>query len=374
MNLTFVDDYSSDVVLDTQLTGVSDSGVYFNRGVHPYITIDNIIQYLPARTITLSAYNALTTYGDYMITRQRSDIVTSGGLTYQSIASGNKGNTPVSSPTKWVVTNENSIKIKTEIFNAEDSLIQALSLNRKLVENQYIYDVGKTEVTLQGDFSGWAFEPKGSDHVKIRINQMSLQAMTVSDVNVYVVNQGVLLQTLVLHPNNGLLEFEDVVCTLSGKGVFYLVFPSQEVLSNNAYNDPLRYTGFICYPVQGIGSTAASSVYKDSVCSGLNFNVSVYTDTTTYVLNNMVDFAKALQSQFELNMLKMFHSNPHIQITRNSQNMMDNGLLYNEIMGIEGETVVKKYKKDIKEALEAVNKTYDKMTRSPALKIKTDTI
>jgi hypothetical protein len=374
MNLTFVDDYSSDVVLDTQLTGVSDSGVYFNRGVHPYITIDNIIQYLPARTITLSAYNALTTYGDYMITRQRSDIVTSGGLTYQSIASGNKGNTPVSSPTKWVVTNENSIKIKTEIFNAEDSLIQALSLNRKLVENQYIYDVGKTEVTLQGDFSGWAFEPKGSDYVKIRINQMSLQAMTVSDVNVYVVNQGVLLQTLVLHPNNGLLEFEDVVCTLSGKGVFYLVFPSQEVLSNNAYNDPLRYTGFVCYPVQGIGSTAAASVYKDSVCNGLNFNVSVYTDTTTYVLNNMVDFAKALQSQFELNMLKMFHSNPHVQITRNSQNMMDNGLLYNEIMGIEGETVVKKYKKDIKEALEAVNKTYDKMTRSPALKIKTDTI
>ena len=378
MILTFVDDYSSNTVLDPQLTGVPESGMYFNRGVHSLITIENILRYLSDKTITFSAYAAGTTYGNFMTTRLKSDIVMSDDKIYQSLVTGNVGHTPSSSPTYWVETTLDSIRLKTEIFNAEDSLTQALSLNRKLVENQYIYNVGTEEVLLSGDYSGWAFEPKGSDYVKIRINQLSLQAMTTNDVSIYVINQGVLKQTLTLHPNNGLLEFEDVSCILSGKGVFYLVFDSQIVLSNNAYNDPLKYNGFVCYPVQGTGSTAALAEYKESVCNGLNFNVSVYTDTTTYIQNNMIDFAKALQSQFELNMLTMFHSNPHIKMSSNVRNIdadKTSSYLYNEIKGIEGETVVKKYNRDIRQALEAINRTYDKATKpTGGFKIKLSTI
>jgi hypothetical protein len=367
MILTFVDDYSSDIILDTQLTGDPESGMYFNRGVHPLITIGNIIQFMSNHTITFDAYAAGTTYGKYMTTRLKSDIVTSGAVIYQSLLSANTANTPASSPTYWVPTNIQSVKIKTEIFKAEDSLKQALGLTRKLVENQYIYNVGRNEVDLQGDFNGWAFEPKGSDYVKIRINQISLQAMTTDDVSLYVINQGVLLETLTLHPNNGILSFEDVPYTISGKGVFYFVFASQTVLSNNAYNDPLKYTGFVCYPVQGIGSTAATADYKEATPNGLNFNVSVYTDTSAYVTNNLIDFAKALQSQFELNMLKLFYHNPHIQLNNNVRNASEsqvNSALYNEIMGIEGETVVRKYNRDIKEAKEALNRTYDKFAKS----------
>ena len=136
MNLTFVDDYSSDTVLDAQLLGIPESGMYFNRGVHPLVTIENIVQFMSLDTITFSAYSAGTTYGDFMSTRLKTDIVTYGGSTYQSIAGSNTGNTPGSSPTYWLETNDVSVKIKAEIFNAEDSLNQALSLNRRLVENQ----------------------------------------------------------------------------------------------------------------------------------------------------------------------------------------------------------------------------------------------
>lgn len=378
MVLTFTDDFSSDLTLDTQIMGVPESGMYLNHGVHPLITIDNILTFLSDKTITYSAYVAGTTYGLYTTTRAKSDIVTSGGKIYQSIAAANKGNTPSTSPTYWLETDLNSLKIKAEIFKAEDALISALKLNKKLVENQYIYNVGKTVTALQGNYSGWAFEPKGSDYVKIRINQICLQAMTTSPVNLYVINQGVLLTTLVLNPNNGLLAFETCNYTISGKGVFYFVFDSQSVLTNASYNDPLKYTGFVCYPIQGTGATAASAEYVQSVCNGLNFNVTAYTDSTVYVQNNLCEFAKALQSQFELNMIRMFLNNPMNKSNKNERNILptdSKNMLYNEVISMEGETVVHRYNRNIKEAIEAINRTFDNFTQVKTdFKIKLSTI
>lgn len=366
MNLTFTEDWSSDTVLDTELMGTPESGLYYNHGVHPLITIENILSFLSDKTITYSAYAAGTTYGKYLTTRAKSDIVTSGGKIYQSKTDGNIGHTPASSPTYWLETTLPSLKIKAEIFKAEDSLISALKLNKKLVENQYIYNIGKFENTLQGDFSGWAFEAKGSDYIKFKINQICLQANTTSPVNLYVVNQGVLIDTLVLNPNNGLLEFEELNYTFSGKGIFYFVFESQSVQSNDAYNDPLKYNGFVCYPVQGIGSTAATATYSYSVCNGLNFNISAYADSTIYINNNMVHLAKALQSQFELNMIRLFLSNPMNRSNVNERNVVlaesNKSILYNETANIEGDTVASRYRQNIKEAMQAINRTFDKIT------------
>lgn len=378
MNLTFTDDWSSDIVLDTELTGVPESGIYFNHGVHPLITIDNILTFLSDKTITYSAYVAGTTYGKYLTTRAKSDIVTSGTKIYQSKVASNIGHDPSTSPTYWLETNLSSLKIKAEIFKAEDALISSLKLNRKLVENQYIYNLGKTVTVLEGDFSGWAFEPKGSDYVKIRINQMSLQANTTTPVSVYVINQGVLITTLTLNPNNGILAFEDVNYTISGKGIFYFVFASQSVLSNNCYNDPLKYTGFVCYPVQGIGATAATATYKESVCNGLNFNVTAYVDSTVYVTNNMIDFSKALQSQFELNMLRLFLNNPMNRVSSEERNVLskdEKSMLYNETVNKEGDTVISRYIKNIDDAKDAINRSFDKFTKSETqFKIKLSTV
>lgn len=378
MNLTFVDDYSSDVVLDSELTGTPSSGMYFNRGVHPLVTIDNIINHLSDKDITFSAYAAGTTYGNFMSTRKKSDIVTSGGKIYQSIASANIGNTPSSSPTKWVETNPQSIKIKTEVFKSEDGLLHDLNLMRKMVENQFIYNIGETSVTLGGNFSGWAFKVD-SDYMKIRINKIALQANTTSPVNIYIINQGILLHTVAITPANGILSFVDVNYDLSGKGVFYVVFPSQSVKASSESVDAQKYRNFTCYPVQGVGSTAAASEYKQSSCNGLNFNVTVFVDSSEYVKDNLIDFSKALQSRFELDMLNVFYNNPNIQINNNTRNVAKTqqffANLYNEIMGVEGETVRRKYTREIKEAQEVMNLTFDKLTRSNTeFKIKLSTL
>lgn len=376
MNLTFVDDYSSEIVLDTELTGTPLSGMYFNRGVHPLITLDNIINHLSLKTIIFSAYAAGTTYNNFMTTRLKSDIVTSAGKTYQSIADANIGNTPSSSPTKWVETNLESTKIKTEIFKSEDALISDLNLTRKLVENQSIYNIGESAVTLGGNFSGWAFKVD-SDYVKLRINKMALQT-SATPINIFIINQGVLLQTISLVASS-VLSFKDVGYTFPGKGIFYAVFASQTVKASSESVDPYKYRNFTCYPVQGIGATAAGSEYKISSCNGLNFNVTVYADSTEYIRDNMIDFSKALQARFELDMLGLFYNNPNIVVNGNTRNIEKTsvflGNLYNEIMGIEGETVRKKYKRTVQEALESISLTFDKMTKiNTEFKIKLGTI
>jgi hypothetical protein len=75
----------------------------------------------------------------------------------------------------------------------------------------------------------------------------------------------------------------------------------------------------------------------------------------------------------------MFHSNPHVQLNINQRNVnaetVNTSYLYNEIMGIEGETVAKKYKNEIKLALETITRTYDKATKPvSSIKIKLSTI
>ena len=261
MILTFAEDFTSNETLDSELIGTPESGLYWNRGTHPIITIDNLLNFLPKVTITFAAYTPSETYNKFDETRKRSDVVTFDGKIWQSIASNNLNNEPSDSSAFWLETNENSLRLKSFIFNVEDNALSALTLNRKLIENQYIYNIGENIQSLSNDYSGWAFEPKNSDYVKIRINQMSLQANTTDPVIVSVVNQGRLIDTITLNPDNGILEFKDVVYSFHGKGRFLFVFESQDVLSKNAYNDPLKYDGFVCYPVNGIGDTPEGRLF-----------------------------------------------------------------------------------------------------------------
>ena len=65
MLLGIVDDLTSNATLDDQLTAVSDSGLSINEGVHPSITIDNLLHFLPNKSKTPAAYVAGTTYGKF---------------------------------------------------------------------------------------------------------------------------------------------------------------------------------------------------------------------------------------------------------------------------------------------------------------------
>ena len=370
--LAFAEDFTSEVQLDADLLGTPDSGLFWNRGVHPIVTIDNLLSLLPSLTNSFRTYSALTTYSKFDVSRKRSDVVSSEGKIYYSLSDSNVNHAPgTGNEAYWRETTIPSLKIKSFIWTVEDNVSSALSLNRKLIENQYIYNLStRNNISqLSNDWSGWAFEPKGSDYVKIRINQMSLQANTSEPVSVYVINQGQLKETIVLNPNNGVLEFENTPYTISGKGVFYFVFASQAVISDGVYNDPLKYEGFICYPVNGIGEVAATAKYSElSNSNGLNFNVSAFLDSSVYLDNNKVDFAKFYQAQFEMDFLKLATTNSNAESNRNQRNL-DNertlSILATESLDSHLNTVAQNYSRQKKIAIDAINKTFDKYLQAP---------
>ena len=381
MVLTFAEDFTSTFDLDSQLIGTPESGLYWNRGVHPILTVEGLLSFLPIISFTFPDWDNAKTYSEFDTSRKKSDIVTLNSIIYQSLQDSNTNNSPDEvDSTFWLPTNLESLRIKSFIWTVEDNFRAALTLDRKLIENQFIYNVGETLQTLSNDFSGWAFEPKGSDYVKIRINQISLQANTDVQQSLFVINQGRLIDTLTLNPDNGILSFEDVGFTISGKGRFLFVIYSQEVLIENPFNDPLRYDGFLAYTVTGIGTTAASAEYSDSsVGNGLNFNVSAYLDSDLYITNNQVDFAKFLQVQMELDFVKTILHNAYFRSNREERILKTGALaqqlLSTETLNLDLNTIARKYEIEKKIAVEAVNKTFDKfLVKKNAFRVNTTVI
>ena len=366
MILTIAEDFSSSVSLDSELRSTPESGLFLNRGVLPILTVNNLLSVLPILDLTFTAWDSETTYSKFSISKLKSDVVSYENKVYQSIANDNFNNLPTDTE-YWIETNEESLRIKSWLWTVEENLLSQLSLHRKLIENQYIYNVGETLITLPHDYAAWCFEPKGSDYVKIKINQMSLQANTTDSVTVSVVNQERVVDTLTLTPNNGLLEFEDVNYTISGKGRFFFVFPSQAVYSENAFNDPLRYNGFVCYPLIGQGSTPQGANYVEtSYGNGLNFNVSAYLDSDVYVQNNLIHLGRAFQAQAEMDFIQMVRFNSNVRTNIDQREIgADKNYLDFQASDLSTNTVAKKYMSEMKEAKKSIERTFDRFLKSP---------
>lgn len=375
MTLTFAQDYSSSVVLDSQLTGVSDSGLFWNKGSHPLITLRNVLDFAPNLDFTFSSYSAGTTYSKYDTTQSASDIVTYNSVLYQSLTNSNTGNTPDSSPSNWLETNIESLRIKSLIETSRLNLISSTKLSRRLIESQLIYNISDVDTTLPEDYCGWAFEPKGSDYVKIRINEIAFTANTDTQQSLYVINQNELIDTLTLNPQDGKLVYEELDYTISGKGVFYFVVDSQSVKSSGAYNDPLKYRGFVCYPVIGSGGSAEAANYSRSFNgNGLNWNISCYLDSTSYIDNNIVDFARLWQLQFAYDMIQNMMYNSNVR-SNNTERNANSQLIQVESFDLKSSTIAKEYHKELKEVKDSINRTFDRFLKSPkGLKIKRGTL
>tara|TARA_R110000823_G_C15940214_1_gene500387 strand:+ start:1910 stop:3061 length:1152 start_codon:yes stop_codon:yes gene_type:complete len=366
MILTIAEDLTSLVSLDTQLTAIPNSGMYLNSGVHPSITVNNLLSFLPNLDITFTAYDAGVTYGKYEDSRKVGDIVLYNSVVYQSISTTNTGNTPDSSATQWLPTNIESLRIKTFAYSSEDNALKRLRLTRRLIDNQYLYNVAEPTENpisqlLPNDYAAWVFEPKGSDYVKIRLNQGALQATTATPQSLYVINQGQLVTTLTLNPNvDGRLEFEDLGYTFYGKGKWIFAIDSQVVLRNGSTIDPLKYTGFVAYTATGSGASPQAADYSFSNNgNGLSFNVSAFLDADIYKTNNLLDFGNYIQVAWELDVLNMYLHNSNNRSNLTERTQLDKQMLIAETKELEAESVLKRYKSEKKEAFKMIERTFD---------------
>lgn len=381
MILTIAEDFTNTVTLDSELTSLPSGGMYLNSGVHPSITVENLLSFLPSETFTFTDYDNSVTYGKYTDSRKVSDIVLDNDIIYQSISSSNSGNTPADNPLNWLETNIESLRIKSFVLRSQDNAKNKLNLNKRLIDSQYLYNIvevseNPTITTLPNDYTAWVFEPKGSDYVSFEINQIGLQATTSTPQSLYVINQGVLIDTLTLTTNlQGRLVFEDFDYVFYGKGKWIFAIDSQDVLTNGSVIDPLNYDGFVAYTATGIGDSPEDAEYSySSSNNGLNFNITTFLDSNIYLDNNLKYFSSYLQSAWELDVLNMFLSNPNNRSNLEQRTQMDRQLLLAETKELNAATVVRKFEKEHKKAIKKLEKTYDTEINDNGFEIKITSI
>ena len=95
--LTFKQDYTSAIILDSELMGVPTSGDYWNVGTSPLVTINNILAYLPKTEITISEYDEDKVYS-------KGELCLSESAMYESLADNNDGHSPSEYPLFWLAT------------------------------------------------------------------------------------------------------------------------------------------------------------------------------------------------------------------------------------------------------------------------------
>ena len=142
MILGISEDFSlkESIVLDSQLKGVPSSGLFLNAGVHPSITVGNLLHFLPKIVFNFTAWDGSTSYGVFLTSRNRGDIVTKNSKVWESIKAGDNHDPEEVDSIYWVETNIESLRLKIFIESVKDKVFADLSLTKRLVTNQYIYE------------------------------------------------------------------------------------------------------------------------------------------------------------------------------------------------------------------------------------------
>jgi hypothetical protein len=365
MVLGISEDYTVDIDFDSELTNIPTSGLYINSGVHPSITNENLLEFLPKTVITFLAWSDSIDYKVFSETRNKKDIVISNGKIYQSIKEG-VGQFPLTQDSLyWLETNLNSLRIKNFIEKVKDRVYTDLSLNKRLINNQFLYDDGDTATTLLNDYAGWVIEPKGSDYVSFRINQISIQKSGTTPINLYIINQKTLVKTITITPNDGELNFVNTDIVLSGKGVFKLVIDSTDVFVGNKNIDPKRFDGFVAYTTNGTGIAPETAKYTYSTYgNGIGLNITAYLDSKVYIDNNLSNFASFVRATFEYMAFQMFMHNSSNASNRATRIQMADNILMAELKETKADTVVARYLNEKNMAIKMLEKTFDTQLKS----------
>lgn len=361
MVLGVSEDFTSEVQLDLELTTIPSSGLYINSGVHPSITIDNLLNFLPNLEFTFSDWDNSVTYDKFEESRSRKDIVMLDDVMYQSISASNSNNSPdEENSLYWIETNIESLRLKTFLYQVKDKVYSDLGLEKRLITNQYLYKDGDKPTQLPNDYAAWVLEPKGSDYVAIKINEISLQKDGTTPVNLYVINQNQLLETITLTPDNGSVSFNKVDVVLKGKGKFYLAIDSTDVYTGNVTVDPLKFDGLVAYTAIGTGDSPEGAKYiYNTFDNGIGINVSAYLDAKEYIDNNISEFGSVIRTTFEYMALSVFFQNSNNRSNRSQRIQMSNEMLMAELKDLTHDTVVKRYYSEKKEAKKVIEKTFD---------------
>jgi hypothetical protein len=345
---------STTIVFATELTGVSKSNRYFNTGVHPVVNIENIEAFLPVLSgYVITAYSAGTTYGNYNSTFSLSDIVSSGGKYYISIASGNL-NHAVNVTTYWTETTLLSLILKDKIRSSIEVVLSNLITPNFIEDNISMYRLADTTDDLienTGKLVGYRINPFSSDHLLFIINQIGLHFEDVETVTFYLYNQNTLVSSFDVTSIAGFFEWKDITPLeiTSNTGPWFLFYDQDELTGRAIGKNTIFTNGMFKYSnITPIAFDTLSDltdidntflVYDKNF--GLNLNFTISYSLTNFIKQHLTQFAECIQKQFEYDIISMMCYNPDAQICARQRNLNTENLMF-ELKSYEGDTVIKR--------------------------------
>ena len=352
---------SNTSVLDSDLTGVSRSGRYFNTGVNPLINLENIEAFLPLLSdYSISAYNAGSTYSNYNSTFSLNDVVLENSKYYISVADSNTGNS-VSDAAYWEETTLMSLILKDKIRSSIEVVLSELITPNFIEDNVYMYRIGDTTDDVIENTSklvGYRINPISSDHLLFLINQISLDFNSDEAITFYLYNQNSLVSSFELSAKAKYFEWKDLDSELSiesNKGAYYLCYDQSELTgqaigdNTNFYFQMFDYANITPFEIDSVSDLddfdESYLVYDKNY--GINLNFTISYSMTNFINQHMVQFCECIQRQFEYDMLNLFLNNPDVQIGSRERNVNYETVTY-ELKSFEGDTVINKLKKAYK--------------------------
>ncbi len=133
MVLGISEDFTSNVVFDAQLKDIPTSGLYINSGVHPSITTENLMDFLPKIDLSFQEWDETKDYNSFMTSRNRVDIVTKNSNIYQSIKSSNLNQDPETETDFWLLTNIESLRLKIFLEKVKDKVYSWLTISTSTI-------------------------------------------------------------------------------------------------------------------------------------------------------------------------------------------------------------------------------------------------
>ena len=360
---------SESEVLDSDLTGISKSGRYFNSGVNSMINLENLSSLFPLLSeYNISAYDSGTTYSNYNTTFSLNDVVLESSKYYISVANSNTNNL-VSDSDYWKETTLLSLILKDKIRSSIEVVLSELITPNFIEDNVYMYRIANTTTDIienTDKLVGYRINPLSSDHLLFILNQVSLLFDSDETITFYLYNQNTLITSFDLSATANYLEWQDLATELnieSNRGAYYL-FYDQKALNGQAIgDDTIFYFNMFNYanitPFE-IDSVSDLSVFDESFLTynknyGINLNFTISYSMTNFINQHMSQLCECIHRQFEYDILELFLNNPDARISGRVRNVNDEILRY-ELKSFEGDTVINKLKKAYKRMKSTIDK------------------
>ena len=311
------------ISLDSDLVGGSTSGLSYNVGVNPLITLRNIYAFMPTATeMGVNAWSASVTY-------DKDEAVYTGSVYYRSLVDGNI-NHIVNLSTYWAVTTLQSIWMRQKLKGLHQIVLSKALLADKLFDSVKMYNIGTSSslITNTSKYVGFEIRPKGSEHLLIALNRIACQLTTSQSLTLKLYNQNTFVADIVLSSTENELVFTDITDQLmSGEGRWFL-FYNQDDLTGQAYSSYIeqgsKYCDLLSFEIPNTTTDFINTIdtYSNQ-CYGLGLDFSIYADLTQFIKSNIQSFAEVLHLEWQYQILEMFIMNPDVQFSGIERSMID---------------------------------------------------